>query len=69
MSNISNVDDNVIILRSNKLKKGTLIPGKLIMKKDDLYIEFTEKVKSITPGQFAAWYLKNELIGSAPIFE
>ena len=46
-----------------------LIPGKLIMKKDYLYIEFKEKVKSITPGQFAAWYLKNELIGSAPIFE
>ena len=46
-----------------------LIPGKLIMEQDDLYIEFTETVKSITPGQFAAWYLKNELIGSAPIFE
>ncbi len=46
-----------------------LIPGKLIMAEDYLYIQFTEKVKSITPGQFAAWYLKNELIGSAPIFE
>ena len=46
-----------------------LIPGKLIMKSDYLYIEFTEQVKSITSGQFAAWYLKNELIGSAPILE
>ena len=46
-----------------------LIPGRLIMGKEYLYIEFTKKVKSITPGQFATWYLKNELIGSAPIFE
>ncbi len=46
-----------------------LIPGTLLMKKDYLYIEFTQKIKSITPGQFAAWYLENELIGSAPILE
>ncbi len=46
-----------------------LIPGRLIMTKDYLYIEFIKKVKSITPGQFAAWYLKSELIGSGPIFE
>ena len=46
-----------------------LIPGKLIMKSNYLYIEFSEDVKSITSGQFAAWYLKNELIGSAPILE
>ena len=46
-----------------------LIPGKLIMKIDYLFIEFREQVKSITSGQFAAWYLKNELIGSAPILE
>ena len=46
-----------------------LIPGKLIMKSDYLFIEFREQVKSITSGQFAAWYLKNELIGSAPILE
>ena len=46
-----------------------LIPGKLIMKSNYLYIEFSEDVKSITSGQFAAWYLKHELIGSAPILE
>ena len=39
------------------------------MTQNYLYIEFIKKVKSITPGQFAAWYLKNELIGSGPIFE
>ena len=46
-----------------------LIPGKLIMEEDYLYIVFKKKVKSITTGQFATWYLKNELIGSGPIFE
>ncbi len=46
-----------------------LIPGTLIMEEDYLYIVFKKKVKSITAGQFAAWYLKNELIGSGPIFE
>ncbi len=46
-----------------------LIPGRLIMSEEYLYIEFKKKIKSITPGQFAAWYLKDELIGSGPIFE
>ena len=32
------------------------------MKSNYLYIEFSEDVKSITSGQFAAWYLKNELM-------
>ncbi len=46
-----------------------LIPGKLMMHEDYLYIEFSKKVKSITPGQFAAWYLNTELVGSGPILE
>ena len=44
------------------LQKATLI------KKDTgLYILFEEKQKGITPGQFAAWYLGEELIGSGVI--
>ena len=39
------------------------------MDKDYLHIEFSKKIKSVTTGQFAAWYLKNELIGSGPILE
>ena len=39
------------------------------MDKDYLHIEFSEKTKGITPGQFTAWYLNNELIGSGPILE
>ncbi len=32
-----------------------------------IYIEFEEPQRGITPGQFAAWYLDNELIGSGVI--
>ena len=45
-----------------KLKKGTVIS-----KKDNIYIRFQKPQKSITPGQFASWYLGNELIGSGVI--
>lgn len=33
-----------------------------------LYIEFEEKQKAITEGQFAVWYLQDELIGSGVIY-
>lgn len=39
----------------------------LIQKEDGLYILFPEKEKGITPGQFAAWYIEDELIGSGTI--
>jgi tRNA-specific 2-thiouridylase len=35
--------------------------------KDDLYISFYKPQSSITSGQFAAWYIKEELIGSGVI--
>lgn len=41
--------------------------GILIEKNAEYYILFEAKQKGITPGQFAAWYLNNELIGSAII--
>jgi len=44
------------------LQKGTLVE-----KDNEFYILFEKKQKGITPGQFAAWYLNNELIGSAII--
>lgn len=46
-----------------KLKKATLI-----QREDGLYILFNEIQKGITPGQFAAWYIGDELIGSGVIF-
>ena len=41
--------------------------GILIEKNSEFYILFESKQKGITPGQFAAWYINNELIGSAII--
>ena len=41
--------------------------GLLVEKNNEFYILFDKKQKGITPGQFAAWYLDNELIGSAVI--
>lgn len=39
----------------------------LYQKDSGLYILFDEKQKGITPGQFAAWYIGDELIGSGVI--
>jgi tRNA-specific 2-thiouridylase len=43
--------------------------AKLIMTSDGLFIEFESPQSAITPGQFAAWYEGNELIGSGVISE
>lgn len=39
----------------------------LIQKESGLYILFDEIQKGITPGQFAAWYLEDQLVGSGII--
>jgi tRNA-specific 2-thiouridylase len=39
----------------------------LHQEEDGLYILFDVPQKSVTPGQFAAWYLEDELIGSGVI--
>jgi len=44
------------------LQKGTLI-----RKEDGLYMLFDKIQRGITPGQFAAWYNNNELVGSGII--
>lgn len=41
--------------------------AQLIHLDDELYLLFESKQKGITPGQFAAWYLNEELIGSGVI--
>jgi tRNA-specific 2-thiouridylase len=41
--------------------------AQLIEKEGNYYILFKQQQKGITPGQFAAWYLDNELIGSGVI--
>lgn len=46
-----------------------LQPGTLILKDGTLYILFKNPQRGITPGQFAAWYENEELIGSGIIAE
>lgn len=43
--------------------------AKLYMLEDGLYIDFEKSQQSVTPGQFAAWYDGDEVIGSGPIAE
>ncbi len=44
-----------------------LFQATLIMRKKGLYVLFDEAQKGIAPGQFAAWYLDDECIGSGVI--
>jgi len=37
------------------------------MKENGLYIVFDRPQRGIAPGQFAAWYLGDELVGSGVI--
>jgi tRNA-specific 2-thiouridylase len=41
--------------------------AKLICTKEGMYILFNDLQKGITPGQFAAWYIGEELVGSGVI--
>lgn len=43
--------------------------AKLIMREDGLHILFDELQRGITEGQFAAWYIDDELVGSGVISE
>jgi tRNA-specific 2-thiouridylase len=45
----------------------TLVPCTLHQQNEGLYIIFDNPQKSVTPGQFAAWYHDDELIGSGVI--
>lgn len=46
-----------------------LVKATLHRVEDGLYIEFEKRQKAVAPGQFAAWYLEDELIGSGVIHE
>ncbi len=41
----------------------------IIIKDDGTYVKFDQPQSAITPGQFVAWYLENELVGSGVISE
>ena len=40
----------------------------LIMRSNGLYILFDTPQRGITPGQFAVWYDRDEMVGSGVIF-
>lgn len=44
-----------------------LVPASLYMREEGLYIVFQETVRAVAPGQFAAWYEGDELLGSGVI--
>ncbi len=46
----------------------TLKPAQIFRRKEGLYLVFNKKQKSISSGQFAAWYKEKELIGSGIIY-
>ena len=62
MKNGEEHDFHLRIRYRQKLQK-----ARLFKEKAGMYIVFEEEQKSITPGQFAAWYLDKELIGSGVI--
>jgi tRNA-specific 2-thiouridylase len=41
----------------------------IIVKDDATYVKFDQPQSAITPGQFVAWYIENELVGSGVISE
>lgn len=43
--------------------------AKIIFNEKGAYIDFDEAQRGITPGQFAAWYINDELVGSGVIKE
>ena len=46
----------------------SLKPAQIFNRKEGLYLVFNKKQKSISSGQFAAWYKEKELIGSGIIY-
>ena len=46
----------------------TLKPAQIFRRKEGIYLVFNKKQKSISSGQFAAWYKEKELIGSGIIY-
>jgi tRNA-specific 2-thiouridylase len=64
IKNGERLEADVRIRYRQPLQKATLIK-----EEEGLYIHFDELQRGITAGQFAAWYVNEELIGSGVIFE
>ena len=59
--------DNALEVMARIRYRQPLQPAQLIKLNDDYYLLFNDLQRGITPGQFAAWYINDELIGSAVI--
>jgi tRNA-specific 2-thiouridylase len=61
-----NVDDSMEVWARIRYRQ-PLQKAKLYKVDAGLYVDFEEKQSAITEGQFAAWYIDNELVGSGVI--
>lgn len=61
------IEDQILECKVRIRYRQPLQEAQLIKKDANFYILFKQKQKGITPGQFAAWYLDNQLIGSGII--
>jgi tRNA-specific 2-thiouridylase len=60
------IDDELEVLCRVRYRQ-KLQKARILRKAKGMYVYFYEKQRGITPGQFCAWYLKEELIGSGVI--
>src|SRR6056297_712206 len=60
------VDETMEVIARIRYRQ-PLQPATLYKVENGLYVDFKEKQSAITEGQFAAWYSKDELIGSGVI--
>lgn len=63
--NLNNIDQLVCSIRIRY--RQPLQGGKILVKDSGVYVLFDEKQRGVTPGQFAAFYLNDELIASGII--
>ena len=63
------IEGQTIKVKARIRYRQPLSAATLVQKKEYLYVFFDEFQSAITPGQFIAWYIKSELIGSGTILE
>ncbi|MBU2020406.1 MAG: tRNA 2-thiouridine(34) synthase MnmA, partial [Bacteroidetes bacterium] len=61
------IEDDIAFYDVRIRYRQPLQTARLIKKPEGLYILFDQIQKGITPGQFAAWYKGDQLIGSGVI--
>ena len=60
------VDETMEVMARIRYRQ-PLQPAKLYKVENGLFVDFKEKQSAITEGQFAAWYINDELVGSGVI--